>query len=77
VVLKGDVSRNGIVDIIDALLVAQCVASLVPCASYNSYAADVNCSEKIDIMDALLIARYVAGLIPALGCQLKPASVEE
>ena len=61
-ILLGDVTTDGLVDIVDALLVAQFFVGLVP-SGFNEAAADVNCDGVIDIIDALLIARYYVGLV--------------
>ncbi|MBN2535444.1 MAG: cellulase family glycosylhydrolase [Spirochaetales bacterium] len=63
VLILGDVDSNGMVDIVDALLVAQYYVGLNP-VSFNPEAADVNCDSMIDIVDALLIAQYYVGLLP-------------
>lgn len=61
-VAKGDVNQDGVVDIVDALLVAQFYVGLNP-AGFNQSYADVNCDGNVDIVDALLIAQYYVGLI--------------
>jgi len=58
----GDVNDNGVVDIVDALLVAQYYVGLNP-ANFNQNNADTNCNNTVDIVDALLIAQYYVGLI--------------
>ncbi len=65
--LKGDVNGSGVVDIVDALLVAQAYVGLNP-SNYNAAAADVNCSAAVDIVDALLIAQYYVGLLSSFPC---------
>lgn len=60
-VLLGDVNSDDSIDIVDALLVAQCYVGLTSCADPSM--ADVNCDGTIDIVDALLIAQYYVGLI--------------
>ena len=60
--LSGDVDRDGGIDIIDALLVAQYYVNLNP-ANFFPAQADVNRSGDITIIDALLIAQYYVGLI--------------
>jgi hypothetical protein len=62
VVNKGDVNNNGIIDVVDALLVAQYYVGLDPIAFVEA-AADVDCNERIDIIDALIICQYYVGLI--------------
>ncbi len=65
--IKGDVNGSGVVDIVDALLVAQYYVGLNP-ANFNSALADVNCSGSIDIVDALLVAQRYVGLITGFPC---------
>ena len=61
-VLKGDVNRSGIVDIVDALIIAQAYVGLNP-SGYNPACADVNCDGSITIVDALMVAQYYVELI--------------
>ncbi|MBN2444067.1 MAG: hypothetical protein JXJ04_22075 [Spirochaetales bacterium] len=64
----GDVNSDGMIDIIDALLIAQVYVDLQP-SFFDESAADVNGDGFIDIIDALLIAQYYVGLIQTLpGC---------
>jgi aryl-phospho-beta-D-glucosidase BglC (GH1 family) len=65
--LTGDVNSNGVVDIIDALLVAQYYVGLDP-ANFTTDNADASCNGTIDIVDALLIAQYYVGLISGFDC---------
>jgi beta-glucosidase len=65
--LKGDVNSSGIVDVVDALLIAQYYVGLNP-PNFNTAVADVNCSNSIDVVDALRIAQYYVGLISSLNC---------
>jgi hypothetical protein len=62
----GDANGDGNINIVDALLVAQCYVGIGSCP--DASIADVNCDGKIDIVDALLIAQYYVGLISNLGC---------
>jgi uncharacterized repeat protein (TIGR02543 family) len=66
----GDVNHSGVIDIVDALVVAQFYVGLNP-ASYNAAQADVNASGNVDIVDALLIAQYYVGLISQFPGQTK------
>jgi hypothetical protein len=61
----GDVNSDKVINIADALLIAQYSAGLNP-ANFNAAVADVNYDGKISILDALKIAQYSAGLIPTL-----------
>ncbi len=64
---KGDVNGNGVVDIVDALLIAQYYVGLNP-SGFVASNADTNCSGSIDIVDALLIAQLYVGLIANFPC---------
>jgi hypothetical protein len=66
--MPGDANGSGTVTMTDAMLIAQCVAGLINCASINQTAADVNCDGRVTMMDAMLIAQYVAGLIGGFSC---------
>jgi hypothetical protein len=57
----GDVTHNGMVDIIDALMIAQYAAGIIPSVFYPEN-ADVNADGKTNILDALFVARQAAGL---------------
>ncbi|MBN2442828.1 MAG: cellulase family glycosylhydrolase [Spirochaetales bacterium] len=63
----GDVNGDGIVDIVDGLLVAQYYVDLNP-TDFNVSVADTNCNGSVDIIDALLIAQYYVSLIPGFDC---------
>lgn len=64
----GNVNEDGIINIVDALLVAQFYVGLNP-ANFNQAAGDVNCDGTVNIVDALLIAQYYVGLITGFtGC---------
>jgi hypothetical protein len=65
--LKGDANNNGVVDIVDGLLIAQYYVGLNP-SGFVVANADVNCSGGIDIVDALLIAQKYVGLIANFPC---------
>ena len=62
----GDVNGDGVVDINDAILVAQADVGNTTIASDRIAAADVNGDGNVTIHDALLIARFVAKLIDKL-----------
>lgn len=62
--LPGDASKNGTVDILDALLIAQYYVNYQVIIDLK--AADVNCDFVVDINDALIVARYYIGLIQYL-----------
>ncbi len=59
----GDANKDGTVNSIDAALVLQRTAGLLPSINSN---ADVNSDGRIDSIDAALILQFVAGLIPRL-----------
>jgi len=59
----GDINGNGIIDIVDALFVAQFYVGLNP-FPFGLCAGDVNRDGKVDIVDALRIAQCYVGLIP-------------
>ena len=63
--LFGDVNCNGAVDSIDAALVLQQNAGLIPALVCQDN-ADVNLDGVVDSRDALLILQHVAGLLPGL-----------
>jgi len=58
----GDVNSDGMVNIVDALMVAQYSVGLQP-APFSISAADVNGDGLLTIVDALLIAQYSVGII--------------
>ena len=58
----GDVNHDNIVDIIDALLIAQYFVGLNPTGFYTDV-ADVNFDGLIDIVDTLLVAQACVRLI--------------
>jgi hypothetical protein len=69
----GDVNSSGVVDIVDALMIAQDYVGLNP-ANYDSSVANVNGDANTDIIDALLVAQYYVGLISSFpGCSETPA----
>lgn len=57
----GDVNRDGNIDIVDGLLVAQYMV-LIP-VDIDLSVGDVNCSKTVDIVDALLIVQFYVGLV--------------
>jgi hypothetical protein len=68
----GDVNNSGAVDIVDALVIAQCYVGL-SCPAGVAAVGDVNCSGAVDIVDALVVAQYYVGLIAQLPCSATPA----
>lgn len=62
----GDANCDGVVNSIDAALVLQYVAALVPSLGCQD-AADANGSGAINSIDAFLVLQYNAGLIDNLG----------
>lgn len=63
---KGDVNGDGLVDIVDALLVARYYVGLS--SSINEDAADVDCNTTVDIVDALVISQFYVGLLEGFSC---------
>ena len=59
--LLGDANGDGVVNIVDALIIAQCFVGITIC-EYNTV-MDVNRSGTVDIVDALMVAQYAVGLI--------------
>lgn len=59
--LEGDVDNNDMLDIVDALRVAQAYVGRPP-KTFFYEAVDINRDKKMDILDALLIAQYFVGL---------------
>jgi hypothetical protein len=58
----GDVNNDRVIDIVDALMMAQFYVGLAP-SPFDQTRADTNCDGSIDIVDALLVAQYYVGLI--------------
>ncbi|MBN2442603.1 MAG: dockerin type I repeat-containing protein, partial [Spirochaetales bacterium] len=60
----GDVNEDGLIDITDALLIAQYFVNLNP-RQFTAplKAGDVNNDGIIDIVDALLVAQFYVGII--------------
>ena len=66
--MLGDANDNGLIDIIDALVVAQYYVGFDP-VTFITANADVDGSATINIIDALLIAQYYVGLITEFPAQ--------
>jgi serpin B len=75
IVNYGDVNSDEVIDIVDALLVAQYYVGLVQTFAYPE-AADVDASGDITIVDALLIAQYYVGLITEFPAEKQGGEVE-
>ena len=58
----GDVNEDGVVNIVDALMIAQFYVGLIDPSALNITLADVNGDGGIDIVDALLVTQYDVGL---------------
>src|SRR5512147_2435375 len=58
----GDADNNGVIDILDALKIAQYAVGL-RMSPFNTTAADANGNGAIDIIDALLVAQYSVSMI--------------
>ena len=63
--LAGDVDCDGNVNAIDAALVLQFGAGLIPALPCQQN-ADVNQNGTLDAVDAALILQFTAGLVPSL-----------
>lgn len=61
----GDANKDGSVDIVDALIIAQYYVGTNP-ANFHTDVSDVDHSGQIDIVDALLVAQFYVDLLPAL-----------
>ena len=59
---KGDVTEDGKVSILDALMIAQYRVGLVSLSIEQMVRADVSGDGQVTIVDAMFIAQYVAGL---------------
>ncbi|MBN2737823.1 MAG: glycoside hydrolase family 9 protein [Spirochaetales bacterium] len=58
----GDVDHSGVVNIVDALLIAKAYVNQTV-DNYDETLADVNCDGKVNIVDALLVAQYYVNII--------------
>jgi hypothetical protein len=63
--LTGDANCNGLVNSIDALVILQYIAGLVPSLPCLNL-ADTNHSGMVNSIDVAIILQYIAGLIPGL-----------
>lgn len=70
----GDVDGNGVINIVDALIIAQVYVGISP-TNYNAACADVDCNDSVGIVDALLVAQLYVGLISDFPCEAPPTSV--
>lgn len=61
--LKGDVNRDGVVDIVDATLVQKYIVRLEDFDTETSKIADVNGDGRIDVTDATLIQKIIVKLV--------------
>jgi len=68
--MQGDASEDGQVSMVDAMLIAQCVAGLIDCNNIDQVGSDVNCAGGLSMVDAMLIAQKVAGLITSFPCYM-------
>ena len=69
--LLGDVDFNGVVNIVDALMLAQYYVGLDP-KHIDLSAGDVNMDGTINIVDALIIAQYYVNLVTELPPRVSP-----
>jgi len=61
----GDMNNDNVVDIVDALAIAQYSVGIYDNA-FNPQLADVNLDGKVDILDALIVANFYVETIPYL-----------
>jgi hypothetical protein len=55
--IRGDINGDGVVDMVDAMLIAQYAGGMNP-DNFNADAADINTDGKTDDEDAILAAQY-------------------
>jgi pectate lyase len=60
-IVFGDVNNDGVINIVDALIIAQCSVGIIECPPIEI--GDTNCDGSVNIVDALLIAQFLVGLI--------------
>jgi len=60
--IKGDVSGDGQVTVVDALFVAQYTVGIRTLTTQQLVAADVNGDDQVTVVDALFISQYTVGL---------------
>jgi len=65
--LRGDVNGDQLVNIIDALMIAQYSVGINP-PGFTLSAADVSCDGIVNIVDALMVAQYQVGIRSDLLC---------
>ncbi|MBN2738191.1 MAG: hypothetical protein JXR70_14500 [Spirochaetales bacterium] len=71
----GDVNSSNVVDIVDALLIAQYYVGL-NLSVFDASVADVSGDGAINIVDTLLVAQYYVGILDTLsGCNLTPTPI--
>jgi len=61
----GDVDNNGVINIVDALKIAQYVVGSNP-PGFDRNVADTNADGTVNIVDALIVAQYVVGTVTSL-----------
>lgn len=59
----GDVNDDGLITIVDGLLIAQYSVALTPQATFLLERGDVNNDGHVDILDALIVAQYTTGIV--------------
>ncbi|CAD6490372.1 MAG: hypothetical protein KFBDDELM_00256 [Candidatus Argoarchaeum ethanivorans] len=59
--LRGDANDDGVVNVVDAMFVAQYVVGNRDASDLNMANADANLGGTVDVVDAMFIAQYVVG----------------
>ncbi len=59
---RGDTNGNGVVDVVDALFIAQYTVGIRTLSASQLAAADVSGDGQVNIVDALFVAQYTVGL---------------
>ncbi len=62
-VLIGDANSDGIVNYLDAMMIAQLYVGMIGDDAINAAAADVNGDGRVDYLDAMMVAQFYVGMI--------------